>query len=76
MTFNVDEYVGLAREHPQSYHTFMWDNLIRDINIKPENVHMLDGNSDDLDEECKSYEAKIKEAGGIDLLVGGIGPCG
>jgi glucosamine-6-phosphate deaminase len=76
VTFNVDEYVGLAREHPQSYHTFMWDNLIRDINIKPENVHMLDGNSDDLDEECKSYEAKIKKAGGIDLLVGGIGPCG
>eukprot|EP01052_Picozoa_sp_SAG31_P032639 SAG31_NODE_3598_length_4085_cov_4.935273_7_plen_138_part_00 len=47
---SVDEYVGLPREHPQSYHTFMWHNLIRDIDIKPENVNMLDGNAADVDE--------------------------
>ncbi|XP_076048738.1 glucosamine-6-phosphate isomerase Oscillin isoform X1 [Oratosquilla oratoria] len=75
-TFNMDEYVGIPRNHPQSYHTFMWDNLFKHIDIDPANVHILDGNATDLEAECKSYEQKITDAGGIELFVGGIGPDG
>ena len=75
-TFNMDEYVDLARDHPQSYHTFMHENLFKHVDIEPENVHLLDGNADDVTRECREYERKIVEAGGIDLFVGGIGPDG
>ncbi|KAG2187959.1 hypothetical protein INT44_000709 [Umbelopsis vinacea] len=76
ITFNMDEYVGLPKNHPQSYHTFMWTNLFAHINIKAENVHILDGNASDLDAECKEFEAKIARVGGIELFLGGIGPDG
>ncbi|KAI8578722.1 hypothetical protein K450DRAFT_245194 [Umbelopsis ramanniana AG] len=76
ITFNMDEYVGLPKNHPQSYHTFMWTNLFAHINIKAENVHILDGNAPDLDAECKEFEAKIARVGGIELFLGGIGPDG
>ena len=49
----------------------MWTNFFKHIDIHPENVHLLDGNAKDLDQECRNYEQKIKEAGGIDLFVGG-----
>jgi len=75
-TFNMDEYVSIARDHPQSYHTFMWQNLFKHIDIDPANVHILDGNAPDLVKECDAYEKKITEAGGIELFVGGIGPDG
>ena len=75
-TFNMDEYVGLPRDHPESYHSFMWDNFFKHIDIDPKNAHILDGNAPDLDEECKNYERLIKEAGGIELFMGGIGPDG
>ena len=75
-TFNMDEYVGLPRDHPESYHSFMWENLFQHIDIHPENVNILDGNAEDLEAECSRYECKIKEAGGIDLFLGGIGPDG
>jgi len=75
-TFNMDEYVSIARDHPQSYHTFMWQNLFKHIDIDPANVHILDGNAPDLVKECDAYEKKISEAGGIELFVGGIGPDG
>ncbi|CAH0560906.1 unnamed protein product [Brassicogethes aeneus] len=75
-TFNMDEYVGLPRSHPESYHYFMWNNLFKHIDIEPDNVHILDGNADDLSTECLDYEKKIKEAGGIELFIGGIGPDG
>ncbi|XP_075889000.1 glucosamine-6-phosphate deaminase 1-like [Nelusetta ayraudi] len=75
-TFNMDEYVGLPREHPESYHSFMWNNFFRHIDITPENAHILDGNAADLEEECKAFERKITYAGGIKLFVGGIGPDG
>ncbi|XP_074649903.1 glucosamine-6-phosphate deaminase 1-like [Tubulanus polymorphus] len=75
-TFNMDEYVGLPISHPESYHTFMWENLFKHIDIKPENAHILDGNAQDLVAECNSFEQKIKDAGGIELFVGGIGPDG
>ncbi|NLO71202.1 MAG: glucosamine-6-phosphate deaminase [Porphyromonadaceae bacterium] len=76
ITFNMDEYVGLPKEHPQSYYSFMWTNFFNHIDIKPQNAHMLDGTADDLIKECEAYEAKMKEVGGIDLFLGGIGPDG
>jgi len=76
VTFNMDEYVGLTKDHPQSYHRFMWDNFFPHIDIKKENVHILDGMAPDVEAECSRYEEKILEAGGIDLFVGGIGPDG
>uniref|UniRef100_A0A0B7AK85 Glucosamine-6-phosphate isomerase n=1 Tax=Arion vulgaris TaxID=1028688 RepID=A0A0B7AK85_9EUPU len=75
-TFNMDEYVDLARDHPESYHSFMWENFFKHIDIQPENAHVLDGNAKDLETECNEYEAKIKAAGGIRLFIGGIGPDG
>ncbi len=76
ITFNMDEYVGLAEDHPESYHSFMWNNFFSHIDIKPENVNILDGNAEDLERECADYEARIAEAGGIDLFMGGIGEDG
>ncbi|KAJ1660611.1 Glucosamine-6-phosphate isomerase (Glucosamine-6-phosphate deaminase) (GNPDA) (GlcN6P deaminase) [Dispira simplex] len=76
VTFNMDEYVGLSRDHPESYHSFMWTNLFQHIDIPPTQVHLLDGNADNLDEECRRYEEKIKQMGGIELFLGGIGPDG
>lgn len=76
VTFNMDEYVGLARDHPESYHSFMWNNLFMHVDINPSNVHILDGNAPDLDEECKKFEADIARVGGIELFLGGIGPDG
>lgn len=76
ITFNMDEYVGLPEEHPQSYHSFMWNNFFSHIDIQREHVNILNGNAADLEEECENYEARIKAAGGIDLFLGGIGPDG
>jgi len=76
ITFNMDEYVGIDKNHPQSYHTFMWDNFFKHIDIKPANVNLLDGNAPDLKMECSRYEAKIKSVGGIDLFLGGVGADG
>ena len=76
VTFNMDEYVGLPEEHPESYHSFMWNNFFSHIDIKKENVNILNGNAEDLDKECAEYEARIKAAGGIDLFMGGVGPDG
>ena len=76
VTFNMDEYVGLPEEHPESYHSFMWTNFFSHIDIKKENVHILNGNAKDLAKECEDYEKAIEAAGGIDLFMGGIGPDG
>ena len=76
VTFNMDEYVGLPEDHPESYHSFMWNNFFSHINIKKENVHILNGNAEDLEAECAAYEAAIEAAGGVDLFMGGIGPDG
>ena len=70
-TFNMDEYVGLPRDHPESYHYFMWNNFFKHIDILPENVHILNGNASDLTAECVQYEAQITQAGGIHLFIGG-----
>ncbi len=76
ITFNMDEYVNLDENHPESYHSFMWDNFFKHIDIKKENVNILDGNAEDLTQECIEYEKKISEVGGIHLFLGGIGPDG
>ncbi|CAF1213790.1 unnamed protein product [Adineta ricciae] len=76
VTFNMDEYVGLPQNHPESYHSFMWNLLFKHIDIDPNNVHILNGNAPDLNLECAQYEQAIRDAGGIELFVGGIGPDG
>lgn len=73
VTFNMDEYVGLPREHEQSYWRFMWNNFFNHIDIKKENVHILNGMAPDLAQECEDYEKAMAAAGGIDLFLGGIG---
>jgi glucosamine-6-phosphate deaminase len=73
VTFNMDEYVGIPEDHPQSYHRFMRDNLFSKIDILPGNAHIPNGNALDLTQECERYEKAISDAGGIDLFVGGIG---
>ena len=76
LTFNMDEYVGLPEDHPESYHSFMFSNLFNHIDCPRENIHILNGNAPDLQAECEHYEQMILEAGGIDLFLGGIGPDG
>jgi len=73
ITFNLDEYYGLPPEHPQSYYFFMWNKFFKHVNIKKENMHLLNGISENIDKECAQYEALIKKSGGIDLQVLGIG---
>ncbi|RMZ92318.1 hypothetical protein DV736_g436, partial [Chaetothyriales sp. CBS 134916] len=75
-TFNMDEYVGLPEEHPESYHSFTYRHFFAHIDIDPANVNILNGNAHDLEAECIDYERRIQEAGGIDLFLGGLGPDG
>lgn len=76
VTFNMDEYVGIAQSHEQSYYTFMWTNFFSHIDIPSENVNILNGNAADLQAECAAYENKIRLVGGIDLFMGGVGSDG
>lgn len=76
ITFNMDEYVALPESHPESYHSFMAKNLFNNIDCPKENIHILNGNAENLEEECARYEQAIVDAGGIDLFIGGIGPDG
>ena len=76
ITFNMDEYVNLPEEHPESYHTFMWTNFFNHVDINPANVNILNGNAEDPQAECDQYEERIRQAGGIDLFLGGVGENG
>jgi glucosamine-6-phosphate deaminase len=76
ITFNMDEYVGLAKDHPQSYHRFMGENFFDHIDIEKNNIHILDGTAPDLEAECRAYEEAISASGGIDLFLGGMGSDG
>ncbi|SPJ72486.1 probable glucosamine-6-phosphate isomerase [Fusarium torulosum] len=76
VTFNMDEYVGLPRDDPNSYHSFMWKHFFSHVNIHPSNVHILNGNAASPEAECDAYEEAIKAAGGIDLFLAGIGEDG
>ena len=75
-TFNMDEYVGLPEDHPESYHSFMFNNFFNHIDIDKKYVNILNGNAQNLDKECEQYEKRIEKSGGIHLFVGGIGPDG
>lgn len=72
-SFNLDEYVGLAEGHPQSYRTFMDNHLFEHIDFSKERIHIPDGNALDLDEKCARYDEKIEHSGRIDLQILGIG---
>jgi len=76
VTFNMDEYVGLPKDHSESYHTFMFREFFSHVDIPPSQVNILDGTVEDLISECKSYEERIKSYGGIELFLGGIGEDG
>jgi glucosamine-6-phosphate deaminase len=76
VTFNMDEYVKIPEDHPESYHSFMWNNFFSHVDVAKENVNILDGNAKDLAAECESYEKKMKQFGGVELFIGGIGPDG
>jgi glucosamine-6-phosphate deaminase len=74
VTFNLDEYLGLSASHPQSFHYFMQQSLFSHVNISPNNIHIPDGSiSGNYDQYCRSYEQAIRDAGGIDLQILGIG---
>ncbi len=74
VTFNLDEYVGLAPDHPQSYHYYMKRNLFDHVNLDPVNISIPTSSSDEtLEEACRQFDKKIEHAGGIDLQVLGIG---
>ncbi|MBC8951955.1 glucosamine-6-phosphate deaminase [Xenorhabdus sp. PB62.4] len=73
VTFNMDEYIGLPENHPQSYHAFMHQNFFNHIDIPTENINLLNGNAPDIDAECQRYENKIKSYGKIHLFMGGVG---
>ena len=76
ITFNMDEYVNLAENHPESYHSFMNTNFFDHIDIPKANIHILNGNARDLEQECREYEEKIEAVGGIHLFIGGVGEDG
>ncbi len=73
ITFNMDEYIGLPENHPQSYHTFMSENFFSHIDIPSGQVNIPDGNAVDIELMCDQYEQKIARLGGIDLFLGGVG---
>ncbi len=76
VTFNMDEYINLPPEHPQSYHYFMHENFFKHTDIKPQNINILNGMAKDLTEEAAKYETKIKQYGKINLFLGGVGEDG
>ena len=75
-TFNLDEYVGLTQNHPQSYHYFMHENLFKHVNIPKQNIYIPSGTTDNYAAFCQWYERRIKECGGIDLQLLGVGSDG
>ncbi|VGM95533.1 Glucosamine-6-phosphate deaminase [uncultured Avibacterium sp.] len=73
VTFNMDEYVGLPKDHPESYRSFMYKNFFDHVDIQEKNINLLDGNAPDLDVECRRYEEKMQSYGKVNLFMGGVG---
>ncbi|MGL6258522.1 glucosamine-6-phosphate deaminase [Vibrio sp. WXL103] len=73
VTFNMDEYVGIDPNHPESYRTFMYSNFFDHVDIQEKNINLLDGLATDIDAHCAAYEEKIKSYGKINLFMGGVG---
>ncbi|WP_147818808.1 glucosamine-6-phosphate deaminase [Salidesulfovibrio onnuriiensis] len=76
VTFNMDEYVGLPADHPESYRSYMHMNFFDHVDLRPENINLLNGNAPDLAAECRRYEEKMASYGGVNLWVGGVGSDG
>lgn len=76
VTFGMDEYIGIDQKHEQSYAYFMFENFYNHIDIKKENINMLNGMTKDYAKECKTYENKMRHFGGVNLFFGGIGTDG
>jgi glucosamine-6-phosphate deaminase len=72
-TFNLDEYIGISSEHPASYHRFMQESFFSHVNVPTKNIHIPDGNTSNIPRFCERYEEQIRQAGGIDVQVLGIG---
>ena len=75
-TFNLDEYYPISRNNVQSYYYFMNKHLYSKVNLKPENIHIPNGETKDVEAECRAYDLAIEESGGIDLQILGIGQNG
>jgi glucosamine-6-phosphate deaminase len=75
-TFNLDEYVGLAKDHPQSYYRFMWDHLFGQVDIQESQIHFPSGVFQDTKQACKEYDLQLQRMGPIDLQILGIGANG
>lgn len=75
-TFNLDEYIGLDPNHPASYRRFMQEHFFSHVNVAPENIHIPNGLAPDVPAHCAGYEASIRDAGGIDLQILGLGTDG
>jgi len=73
ITINMDEYVDMPEKNPQSYRSFMYENFFKSIDIPEKNIHIPSGNARDLEMECTNYEAMIRDMGGVDLFMAGIG---
>lgn len=73
VTFNMDEYVGMDADHPESYRSFMYNNFFNHVDIQEENINLLNGNAPDVNEECQRYEEKMKSYGRVNLFMGGVG---
>lgn len=75
-TFNLDEFYGIDRDNPGSFAAYMRREFFGHVNLRPENINLLDPLAHDVDAECRCYERKIRDAGGIDLAILGIGQNG
>src|SRR5437867_627642 len=75
-TFNLDEYVGLTVNHPQSYHYFMHEHFFRHVNVPAQNINIPSGTTSNYPAFCEWYEKRIAECGGIDIQILGIGSDG
>lgn len=75
-TFNLDEYIGLSAQHPQSYNHYMYQHLFNQLNIPAQNVHLPDGLTTDIEATCQAYSQAISKRGGLDLQLLGIGTNG
>src|SRR5256885_8642166 len=75
-TFNLDEYIGLPPSHAQSYRYFMQESFFKHINLDPRHTHVPDGMAHDVEAQCEWYEQRIRDVGGVDLQILGIGANG
>lgn len=75
-TFNLDEFLGLAPDDPSSYRAYMERHFFQHVNLAPERIHFLDGSAERAERECVRYDLQLAEAGGLDVLLLGIGPNG